>query len=88
VIDAPEAAVAVAASEIVAGAWNVAPFVGAVSETVGGSTTVMETGFEVFVLPPLSATFAVSEYVPGAGGTHDTEYGDVVSGWPMGFVPP
>jgi hypothetical protein len=44
-----------------------------VRETVGGASTLMETALEVFVLLPLSVTFAVREYVPGPGGTHDTE---------------
>jgi hypothetical protein len=63
---------AVALIGTVAGAVNVAPLAGLVSDTVGGwlFATVIERAADVVVAPALSRATAVREYVPAATFDH------------------
>ena len=62
-----------------AGAVNVAPPLGEVSDTVGGALlagfTVTLTAVDVVVAPALSRATAVSEYVPAAALLQVAVYG-------------
>ncbi len=77
----PPTAVAFAASGIVAGAVNVAPFVGDVSVTVGGAlpVTVMFTAVDVPETPRASTAVAVSDSGPPLGVGQTNWYGAVVA---------